>query len=175
MNRPFLSVPLSAALALSVVTGSVAAVDTGAANSLISSLSSMPASAGRDALISQVQGLDSACNGTTPRSCVIALQNLVSAAQTLGLPGGMANQVATLARDTAATTPGVTSDPEYLTLASNVDALSPTNPTGATGGPAGGGPAGGGAAGTGGPGGGNGGGDFGSPEQILDPSASPGA
>lgn len=166
MNRPFLSVPLSAALALSVVTGSVAAVDTGAANSLISSLSSLPASTSRDALISQVQALSGACSGGSSNACVIALQNVVASARTLGLSGGLADQVASLTRDTAANTPGVTSDPSYAALSSDVDTLSSTTPTGATGG----GPAGGGAAGTGGPGGGNGGGDFG----PFDGSASPG-
>lgn len=156
MNRSFLYVPLSAALALSAVTGSFAAVDTGSANSLISSLSSLPASAGRDALISQVQALSPACNSPIPRSCVVALQNVVAAAQNLGLSGSLANQVAALARDTAATTPGVTSDPEYLALAPEVDKLSAVPPTGAT---PGGAP--GGAPGGNGPGGGNGGGNFG--------------
>lgn len=171
MNRSFLYVPLSAALALSAVTGSFAAVDTGAANSLISSLSSLPASAGRDALISQIQALSPSCNSPTPRACVAALQNVVASARNLGLSGGLANQVAALARDTAATTPGVTSDPEYVALATDVDTLSATNPTGATGGGAGGGAGGGGAGGGGGPGGGNGGGNFG---PTADRSASPG-
>lgn len=172
MNRSFLYVPLSAALALTAVTGSFAAVDTGAANSLISSLSSMPASAGRDALISQIQSLGSACNGSVPRFCVTALQNVVSTAQSAGLSGSEANQVASLVRDTAANTPGVTSEPEYITLARTADNLAPTNPTGATGGGAATG--GGGAAGGGGPGGGNGGGDFGG-RPSVDGSASPGA
>ncbi len=161
MNRSFLYVPLSAALALTAVTGSFAAVDTGAANSLISSLSSLPASAGRDALISQIQALSPSCNSPIPRSCVTALQNVVTTAQNLGLSGSLANQVAALARDTAATTPGVTSEPEYLALAPEVDRLSGTTPTGATGGGGGAAGGGGGAAGGGGPGGGNGGGNFG--------------
>ncbi|MBS1166744.1 MAG: hypothetical protein H6R00_2769 [Proteobacteria bacterium] len=153
MKRSFLSLSLSAALALSAVTGAVAAVDTGAVSSVISSLYSLPASAGRDDLITRIQALTSPCNSPTPRSCVEALQSVVSAARSLGLSGGLANQVASLARDTAANTPGVTNDPEYVALADNVDALSAPARTGAVGG---GGPAGG-----GGPGGGNGGGNFG--------------
>jgi hypothetical protein len=166
MKRSFLSLSAGVALALSAVTGAYAAVDTGAANSVISSLSSLPASADRDALIAQVQGLISACNSPLPRSCVTALQGVVSTAHTLGLSGGLAGQVAALARDAAANTPGVTSDPEYVALARDVDGLSGTAPTGAVGGGA---PAGGGGGATGGGTPGGGGGDFG-----PDKSASPG-
>lgn len=168
MKRSFLSLSMSAALALSAVTGAVAAVDAGTQNSVISSLSSLPASAERNALISQVRGLSGACSGASSSACVVALQNVVASARALGLSGGLANQVAALARDTAATTPGVTSDPQYVALATDVDTLSSTTPTGAVGG---GGAAGGGGATGGGPGGGNGGGDFG---PRIDGSASMG-
>jgi len=166
MNRFFLSASLSVALALSAVTGASAAVNAFAANSLISSLSSLPASAARDNLIAEIQSLSGACAGGSSGACVIALQNVVAAAQALGLSGPLAADVASLTRETAANTPGVTTNPNYVTLASSVDALSPTTPTGATGAPAGGAPAG------GSPGGG--GGSFGA-AQIVDPSASAGA
>lgn len=160
MTKPFLSASLGAALVLSSITGAFAAVDTGAANSLISSLSSLPSSAARDALISQVASLSGSCSGASS-TCVVALQNVVAAAQSLGVTGTLADQVASLTRETAANTPGVTSDPNYVAVSSTVDTLSPTTPTGAVGGaPAGGAPAGGGAAGGGSPGGG--GGDSGS-------------
>lgn len=166
MKRFFLSASLSAALALSAMTGASAAVNASAANSLISSLSSLPASAARNNLIAEIQSLPGACSGASSNACIIALENLVAAAQALGLSGPLAADVASLARDTAANTPGVTTNPNYITLASSVDTLSPTAPTGATGTPAGGAPAG------GSPGGG--GGSFGS-AQIVDPSASAGA
>ena len=157
MSRFFISAALGAALALSSATGALAAVDTGVANSLISSLSSLPASAERNGLIAQIQSLSGACAGGSSSACVVALQNVVAAAQALNLPSNLASEVASLTRETAANTPGVTTDPNYVTLSSNVDTLSPTTPTGATGAPAGGAPAGGGAAAGGGsPGGGGG-------------------
>lgn len=157
MNRSFLYVPLSAALALSAVTGSFAAVNSGTVSSLVSSLSSLPATAERNNLISQLQSLSGSCSGASSNACVLALQSVVAAAKTLGVSSVSAD-VASLVQETAANTPGVTSDPDYVTLSSNVDTLSPTTPTGATGGAGGG--TGGGAGGSG-PGGGSGGGNFG--------------
>ncbi|WP_370676638.1 hypothetical protein [Pleomorphomonas sp. PLEO] len=173
MTRSFLSASLGAALALSSATGAFATVNESAANALISSLSSMPASSARDGLIAEIQSLSGACGGSNSGVCIVALQKVVAAAKAVSLTSTMKADVASLTRDTAANTNGVLTNDQYAALSSDVDSLSPTSPTGstgATGGPGAGG-AGGGATG-GGPGGGNGGGSFG--PQQADGAASPG-